>query len=277
MGVVEMLEERKGLIYLYCITEAKPSRTTFFEETGVKIYPIYLQGVYAIVSKVLSDEFDEESLKKNLNNMEWVERKTRQHEAIIEEIMKNSTVLPFKFATIFETEEKVKRLLRDNNGKLKKVIGELGGKEEWGFKIYCDMTKFKNITEKEDERIEEKDREIASASKGKAYFLKKKKDEFVKGIVSERIVEYTKDCFERLKRLTRQAKINKILPKAVTEKEQDMVLNAAFLINKKRIKELERILSYIKTMYSQKGLEFAWTGPWPPYNFCSLDHKRQNV
>ena len=272
-----MEEERKELVYLYCMTKAKPSHTTFFEETGVKIYPIYLQGIYAVGSKVLPDEFDEESLKKNLNNMEWVERKTRQHEAIIEEIMKNSTVLPFKFATIFEAEENVKKLLRDKNVEFKKIMGELGGKEEWGVKIYCDMAKFKDITEKEDERIEEKDREIASASKGKAYFLKKKKDEFVKGTVSERIVEYTKDCFERLKRLSLKAKINKILPKAVTEKEQDMVLNAAFLINKKRIKELERILSYLRTKYGPKGLEFDWTGPWPPYNFCSLDHKRQNV
>lgn len=272
-----MPEEKKELTYLYCITEAKPSHTAFFDEMGVKIYPIYLQGIYAIVSKVLPDEFDEENLKKNLNNMDWVERKTRQHEAIIEEIMKNSTVLPFKFATIFETEEKVKRLLGEKNVEFKKIIGGLGGKEEWGLKIYCDMAKFKDITEKEDERVEEQDREIASASKGKAYFLKKKKDEFVKGIVSERIVEYTKDCFERLKRLSLQAKINKILPKAVTEKEQDMVLNAAFLTNKKMIKELERILSYIRTTYSQKGLEFDWTGPWPAYNFCSLDHKRQNV
>jgi len=49
-----------------------------------------------------------------------------------------------------------------------------------------------------------------------------------------------------------------------------MVLNAAFLLNKKRIKEFDSIVAYLKTKYAHKGLEFDWTGPWPPYNFCSM-------
>jgi len=60
----------------------------------------------------------------------------------------------------------------------------------------------------------------------------------------------------------------------VTQKKEMMVLNAAFLINKKRIKELDNILSYLKAKYAQKGLEFDWTGPWPSYNFCHLSKER---
>lgn len=267
---------QKNLIYCYGVTKTKPSQSNF-DDSEVKLYPVYFQGTYAMVSKVPFDEFSEENLKKNLANMEWIEKRARQHESIIEEIMKFTTVLPFKFGTIFQSEENVEKLLRERGAEYKRVIADLEGKEEWGLKIYCDIEQFKAALQQQDEKIQEKEREIASSSKGKAYFLKKKKDELVKAAVSEKISEYTKDCFERLKRLSLQAKVNKILPKAVTEKEQDMVLNAAFLINKKRIKELERILSYIRTMYSQKGLEFDWTGPWPAYNFCSLDHKRQNV
>ena len=49
-----------------------------------------------------------------------------------------------------------------------------------------------------------------------------------------------------------------------------MVLNAVFLINNKRIKEFESVLAYLKTKYTDKGLIFDCTGPWPPYNFCGL-------
>ena len=72
-------------------------------------------------------------------------------------------------------------------------------------------------------------------------------------------------------------KINNILPKEVTEKNEDMVLNAAFLLSNKRISDFENVLAYLKTKYAGKGLIFDCTGPWPPYNFCgSLKEKTSN-
>lgn len=263
---------QKKLIYLYCITKAKPN----FNNSGsieAKVYPVYSQGIYAIVSKVSPDEFSEENLKKNLTDMSWVEKGARRHEEVIEEIMKETTVLPFKFATIFQTERNVERLLKENNRKFKNIITDLDGKEEWGLKIYCNLKKLKTMLEKEDERIKQKDEEIASAGKGKAFFLKKKKGELIKDIINNKISEYTKDSFERLKRASYEAKINKILPKEVTEKKEDMILNAAFLMAGKRVREFESISEYLKTKYSDKGLNFDYTGPWPPYNFCSMEKK----
>lgn len=268
------MNAQKKLIYLYCITKAKPRRSNF-REIGIKTYPIYSQGIYAVTGRVSPDDFGQDNLKKNLTDMAWVEKGVRQHEKVIEESMKEVTVLPFKFATIFQTEKNVEKLLKENNSKFKNMIADLDGKEEWGLKVYCDSEQFKKILQMEDERIKEKDREIASAGKGKAYFLKKKKNELIKDIITEKISEYTRDSFERLKRVSSEAKINKILPKEVTEKTEDMVLNAAFLINKKRVKEFKNILDYIQIKYSGKGLNFDCTGPWPPYNFCFMGKKER--
>lgn len=264
--------KREDLIYLYCITKTKPLHTNF-KEIKIKIYPIYFQGTYAIVSKVSPSEFSEDNLKKNLAKIEWVEKKVRQHEKIIEEIMRETTVLPFKFATIFKFEENVKELLMMRNADFKKMISDLGGKDEWGLKIYCDLGRFKDTLKNEDEKLEDIGREIDSAEKGKAYLLKKKRDELIKNVINEKISEYTQDSFDRLKRQSQDAKINKLLPKEVTQKKEKMVLNAAFLIDKKRIKEFDNILAYLRTKYGPKGLEFDWTGPWPSYNFCSIDEK----
>ena len=259
----------ESLIYLYCVTKAKPDCSDF-EETGIKVYPIYFQGTYAILSRVSPEEFSEENLKKNLANMEWVEKNVRQHEKVIEEIMKDITVIPFKFGTIFKTEKSVENLLKENNLKFKNVIADLEGKEEWGLKVYCDSEKLNDSLKKENERVQGIEKEITSSGKGKAYFLKKKKNELIKNVRNEKISEYTQDSFERIKRACLEAKINKILSKEVTEKKEDMVLNAAFLMNEKRIKEFENILAYLKTKYTNEGLIFDCTGPWPPYNFCNL-------
>ncbi len=258
---------KKELIYLYCVTKDKPSSCNF-DDLEVNARSIYFQGTYALVSGVSSGDFSEDSLKKHLADMGWVEKNIRLHEKVIEEIMKNQAVLPFKFGTVFECEANVEKLLRENNAEFKAVLDHLAGKEEWGLKIYCDSGYFKDALCSGNERIIEKDKEITAASPGKAFFLKKKKDEIIKDIINEKISEYTKDCFERLKITAVDTRINNILPKEVTEKQDDMVLNAAFLINNKRIKEFENVLAYLKAKYTDKGLIFDRTGPWPPYNFC---------
>ena len=255
----------KGLVYLYCVTKTKPNGVNS-ENVGAQIYSIDSDGVYAIVRKVSLDDFSEERLKEKLSDMNWIEQKVLEHENMIEKIMQHTTVIPFKFPTIFHTEENVRKLLRQRGREFRETIAYLENREEWGLKIYCDMREFKESIAKEDKRIKEKEQEISFASKGKAYFLKKKKDELVK----EKISEYMKDCFERLKRPCLETKINRILPKEVTEKDHEMVFNVAFLINKNRIKDFENGLSYLKTKYSDKGLIFDCTGPWPAYNFCQM-------
>ncbi len=266
----------KELLYLYCVTKDKPS-TCNFEDLGIKTHSIYFQGTYALVSGVSPDDFSEDNLKKNLADMGWVEKNIRLHEKVIEEIMKDQAVLPFKFGTVFENEANVEKLLKTNGPEFKAVLASLDGREEWGLKIYCGSEYFKDALCKRNERITEIDKEILAAGKGKAFFLKKKKDEIIKDIINEKISEYTKDCFERLKITAVDTRINNILPKEVTEKQEDMVLNAAFLINNKRIKEFENVLAYLKTKYTNKGLIFDCTGPWPPYNFCgSLKEKAGN-
>ncbi|MBU4312765.1 MAG: GvpL/GvpF family gas vesicle protein [Candidatus Omnitrophica bacterium] len=264
-----MQTAKKELIYLYCITKTKPCRSNL-EEIGVRAYPVYFQGTHAVVSKVSPDEFSEDNLKKKLADMTWVEKKILQHEKVIEEIMKDATVIPFKFGTVFQTEENVEGLLREHGLEFKSIISELEGKEEWGLKIYCDLEKFKDSLQNEDGKIKEIEKNIAVSNKGKAYFLKKKKDILINNILNERISEYTRDSFDRLKGPSLDAKINKLLSQEVTQKKEKMVLNAAFLVSKKRIKEFDSILTYFKTKYAHKGLEFAWTGPWPPYNFCAI-------
>lgn len=257
------------LIYLYCITKQKPSHFNL-EETVVKIYPIYFKGTYAIASSVSQEEFNENNLKRNLANVEWIEKKALQHENVIEHLMEDVAILPLKFPTIFESEENVKKMLRERGIEFKGLIKNLEGREEWGLKIYCDLERFKYLIIEEDESIKKIDREIESCGKGKAFLFRKKRDELIEDIVNKRISEYTKGCFERLAGISAKIKINKLLPKEVTQKKDEMVFNGAFLVNKERLGEFKSVLEQLKITYYGKGLSFDCTGPWPPYNFCDF-------
>lgn len=254
------------LLYLYCVTETLPLFRP--EVAACDIQVIEGHGLYAVVGRVSSCEFSEETLKKNLYDVKWVESRVLQQHKIVQETMANCTVIPFKFATIFKTEEKIKVMLEEHDGEFREILEELKGREEWGIKLYCDIERLKASLEEAEEirRIED---EMSLASPGKMYFLRKKKDSLIKGMLTEKIHEYGMESFEILREQSRDARINKPLPKEATLKKDDMIMNAAFLVDKTKITGFIGSIEHLKERYSPRGLDFDCTGPWPPYNFCS--------
>lgn len=263
----------KDLIYLYCITNKVP-KLKEVENLADKLHFVYHLGLYAVVSKVKESEFSEEGLKKNLPDLEWIKVKAGIHEKVIEGIMRHNCVMPFKFATIFNTEDNLKVMLKEHAKEFKTNLKDFEGKEEWGVKIYCDLEKLKNFLIKDNDEILKIDKEIRSSSPGKGFILKKKKEELLKTTVNRKINEYSQDAFERLNKQSLQARINKLLPKEVTERENSMILNAAFLVDKIKVKDFVDIVNTLKAQYNTLGFFFDCTGPWPPYNFCQLSKEK---
>ncbi len=260
----------KEIIYLYCVTDKTPALKDIAHLTN-KLRPISYNGLYAIAGKVKKDEFSVQALSKNLANLRWIKAKANLHEKVIEGIMKKGSVIPFKFPTLFNSEDNLKKMLKKHAQKFQVHLKGLAGKEEWGIKIYCDMDKLRKALIREDKESLNIDKEINASTPGKAYFLKKKKLGFLDTSARKKISEYGQDSFDSLSRQSVKAQINKLLPKEVTEREDDMVLNSAFLVDKKRIKEFIKIVYNLNSKYKDKGLEFNCTGPWPPYNFCEKD------
>lgn len=259
----------KKLIYLYCVANKEPELKNI-EGLTDNLYFINHSGICAVVSMVKDTEFSEENLKKNLVDINWIEKKTRVHEGIIETVMKNSTVLPLKFATLFNTEENLKTMLTEKSNEFKENLEYLKDKEELGVKIYCNIDKLKENLTRVNEDILKINKEINSSSSGKVFFLKKKKEEMLTTAVNNKIQEYTQDSFNRLKEQSVSAKINKLLPKEITEKKEEMVLNSAFLVEKNKVNAFNSTVDILKKHYKEIGILFDCTGPWPAYNFIVL-------
>ena len=264
-----MKSQDKSLIYLYCITNKIPKLKEAEDLVGNARF-FYYQGLYAVVSNVSTDEFSEENLKKNLADLEWIKTKAGIHEKVIETVMKDSCVIPFKFGTIFNTEENLKIMLKEHIGEFKDTLKYLEGKEEWGVKIYCDMDKLKENLIREDKELLNIDKEINSASPGKAFILKKKKDELINTSINKKLNDYGQLIFERLNQHSIQSRINKLLPKEVTERKEEMILNSAFLIKTNKVGNFMEAEDALKETFEEMGIFLDCTGPWPPYNFTNV-------
>ena len=184
------------LIYLYCITNRMPQP----KWDGYGVYSLNHQGLYAVVSKVPEDEFGEENLKKNLSNSEWLKNMACRHEKVIEEVMEDGCVVPFKLATLFKTEDSLRTMLKEHAGKIKENLEDFEEKEEWGIKIYCDMERLKKILLKEDKEILRIDKEISLSALGLArHFFKKKRDKLLNELINKINKEAVQEFLSGLK------------------------------------------------------------------------------
>ena len=104
----------------------------------------------------------------------------------------------------------------------------------------------------------------------KAFFLKKQREDLVRAEAERKLTDYSQDCFERLSECSLKARLNTCLPGEVTPQKEEMILNAAFLIEALKHSVLMGAIYKLRADYEGKGFRFDCTGPWPPYNFCQF-------
>jgi hypothetical protein len=261
-------------IYLYCVTKEQPNLQGLGDLAG-GLYLISAAGLYASVCNVPKNEFCEENLENNFNDLEWLKKNVDRHEKTIEGIMKGTSVIPFKLATVFFNEQNLQTFLEKYAGEIEEKLDYVKNKEEWGVKIYCEPGKLKQSLLLESEKLREINSQISSASPGKAYLLNKKKTELISLETEVAIIRYRKIFLELLENNCFKARLLELKPRKSTGRNDDMILNAAFLVDNNMV---PRFISQAKALESEpefaaKGFYFNSTGPWPPYNFCHLTER----
>ncbi len=255
------------LTYLYCVANGQP-KLEEIKALSSDTYCLSHNGLYAVAGKVEPDEFSEEGLKRNMNDIDWVRYMVGTHEKIVERIAMHADIIPFRFGTLFNTDGSLQAMLEQYGEEFRAILHRLAGKQEWGLKIYCNPAKAKAGPFDHQAQILAIEDEIKRSPAGKAYFLKKKKETVIRETFDEKIGECGRESFETLKDLSAEARLTRLLPKEVTEREDEMVLNAVFLVDKVRTDDFLDTTRTLKERYESDGLLIDCTGPWPPYNFC---------
>jgi len=260
------------LIYVYCVSHSPPGQTINLETNGLK--SLRVNDFYVIVKIVSESEYSEENLKLNLSNVQWLELNAREHIAIIMMFMKHCTVIPFKFGTIFQTEDNLKKFIYDYSDSLTENLIRVEWKEEWAIKFFCDR---KTLSIQIDELSEEAaamERQIMASSPGKAFLLKRKKNDLIENEMNRLSKFYGQECYNEFKNLSESTSLNNILPKEFTGRNDEMILNATFLVNKDKVNEFVSTVRFLKKKYSGLGFDIETTGPWPPFSFISIKEKQ---
>ncbi|MEK7274702.1 MAG: GvpL/GvpF family gas vesicle protein [Candidatus Desantisbacteria bacterium] len=246
--------ERKGK-YIYCITETSQERN--FGPIGIsgKGDDVLTIG-YDDLSMVVSNY----PMTKFVVNHENI----LAHEKVIEEVMKEfDRVIPVRFGTIASDADEIRNLLDRRYREFKNLLRDMDHKIELGIKgVWKNMDViFKEITEDNTEIKELKDR-IEKDTDTKNTCARMEIGKMVEAALQKKKEEEQERIVDALKRTAFEYKLNKTVG-------DEMVINAAFLVNKGREKEFDNIMDDLSEKY-QDRIRFTYTGPLPVFNFVNI-------
>jgi hypothetical protein len=244
--------------YVYCIIEAAdPLR---FGPVGIgadpsEVYTVHFKNLGAVVSDAPLEVLD--STRENV----------LAHERVNETVMREHTVIPMSFGTVFKTREDIIELLRSAAEAFGDVLNKMQNKLEFGLKVLWDRDQAVREVESEDEDISRLKKEI-SGQKGPTYFARMQYGRLVDAALHARSERYVAAVLDELRDVSVASRINKPIG-------DKMIMNAAFLISRDQEQAFDAKVKSIASRFDK--LTFKYTGPWPPYNFVNIRLKLERA
>jgi len=244
--------------YVYCVIEAPdPLR---FGPIGIganptDVYTVHYKNLAAVVSDAPLEVLD--STREHV----------LAHERVNETVMREHTVIPMSFGTIFKTREDIVELLRSAAEAFGDVLNKMQNKLEFGLKVLWDRDQVIRDVEAEDEDISRLKKEI-SGQKGPTYFARMQYGRLVDSALQTRSERYVSAILDQLRDVSVASRINKPIG-------DKMIMNAAFLISRDQESAFDGKVKAIAGRLDK--LTFKYTGPWPPYNFVNIRLKLERA
>jgi hypothetical protein len=241
--------------YVYCVMGSGERKSFGTGLGGKPVYTIPYRDISAVVSDTPIIEYEPNEVN------------VIQQEKVVENVMREHTVLPLGFGSVFVNEDRVRFVLARFYQTFKVYLNKLENKVEVGVKVFYDVEAMKREIEKTNDEVKRLKEEITSKPDEETHLLKEKLNIIIEGealrVASERAYQYGVEVYEALKKCAEDTYLMKRIG-------GDMILNGAFLIHKDKICDFERELEKIKKKYESKELKFQYSGPWPPYNFARI-------
>ena len=246
-----MPEEGK---YIYCIIENSNARNfgpIGIGDRGDEVTTIPYGDLSTVVSSIPMSKY-------------VVSRETiTTHEKVLEEVMKDCSVLPVRFYTVAPSVDEIRSLLRRRHAELKNLLRYLDNRVELGLKaLWKDMNRvFQEVI---DENVELKalQEKIASISSGKAETKSKALTAGVKSRLPEKKDKEAESLIDPLKKISVDVQYNKT-------HSDDMICNAAFLVDRRWEKDFDIRVEELTEAHNDR-VKFIYVGPVPPYSFVNI-------
>ena len=260
------------LVYLYGFVEGKDRAISTALADVVGVDPgtavnLVSEGrIAAVTSDVPADEFSGEELARKLNEIRSLEAIARAHARVLDRLVARETVLPARLATLYRSEDDVRRLITDQEAVFTRAFGRLHGVREWGVKMFVERERLLQWIEAASADGAEAS-PGAVVSGGAAYLAERQRRQALEQRYRDEVLARAEEVHETLGGLATEGRLVMTHAALPGEEARELALNAAYLVPREREDELRALIAGFAGRFDERGVVVTATGPWPPYNF----------
>ncbi|HEY0839808.1 MAG TPA: GvpL/GvpF family gas vesicle protein [Vulgatibacter sp.] len=224
-----------------------------------------LGEIAALVSPLAVEDLVDAEGNDRALDMDWVAPRALRHEQVVEEVMRRSPVLPLTFGVVFSSEQALSEAVGPHQRRISEFLDFIADKQEWAVKVYADAGKVREYLEHSQGMRERLER--PPESPGARYFHQKR---LVRDL-DRLAVDERRDAADRIRQELApdaiEVKSLRLSPRELTGRQDDMVMNSAFLEQADDVESFTERVRRLADEYEPRGFTIEATGPWPPYSF----------
>ena len=228
---------------------------------GAPLRPVEREGLVMLVSEVDLDDFGEEGLRRNLEDLAWLESVALAHDEVARFAADRGPTAPLRLATVFLTEDSVRAQLAEWHSEAERALDRIEGRTEWSVKAFADPAARR--------APEGGEPETAGVGAGKAYLLQRRAATQRREQSAQEDATIAEQLHAELDGLATLSRRLAPQDKRLSGYEGVMILNGTYLLDSAQVEPFREAAAELGRRHAHVRIEVG--GPWPPYSFASLD------
>lgn len=250
-----------ALVYVYAVGDAAladgPGPEGLTGVNGSRVRLVVSGSLAAAVGSVDPARFGEDTLRHSLDDPRWLEQTARAHHDVVDALARRHPILPVRMATIYVDDDGVRRMLAEQGERVTAALERTRARAEWGVKAFAVPTAEPDPAPGPE----------SATGPGAAYLMRKRatRDRALKA--REAVVTLAEQLHSQLAELAVAVRRYPPQDPRLSERNEQMVLNAAYLLDEAGVEALHRMVDG----WRETRLRIELTGPWAPYSFAVLE------
>jgi hypothetical protein len=220
-------------------------------------------GLGAVASAVDLDEFGEEGLRRNLEDLAWLEQVAMTHDRVSRYASERAPTAPLRLATVFLGEDSLRAQLAQWHDAADRALDRIEGRNEWSVKAYVDEAARPAVAEEEPSSSSD------GTGAGKAYLLKRRAEAQRREAAVQADAATAEEIHAALATVSVSGRRLAAQDRKLTGHTGEMILNGTYLVDQEKVSAFKEAVDRVAGSHSHVRVELG--GPWPPYSFASLD------
>jgi len=255
-------------LYAYAITRGLDPATAS-EQSGIGGQPVRLverEGLAVVVSEVDLEEFGEEGLRRNLEDLSWLESVALAHDDVARFSAARAPTAPLRLATVFLGEDSVRAQLAEWHEQAEHALDRIEGRTEWSVKAYSDPSARPAPATTSDESSSGG---TTGEGAGRAYLMQRRAATQRREQTAQEDARIAEDLHAELAGLATMSQRLAPQDPKLSGYTGVMILNGTYLLDDAQVERFTQAATDLGERHVHIRLEVG--GPWPPYSFSSLD------